>query len=178
LQEGIPVGNFWLEEAVSRRQILTGESFTYQFDVWGEGNLSTVSVAARTGNAFDFYPPEIKVNVNTVNNRPSGRKTFRFTAVPREPGRYPLDTVFRLIYFNPNRRRYDTLHSRTVLEVTGQSLRNVRMQASEIEPVYREIGSESNQLRPLHQGYPFRQAANVLLVLMMLITLVLMGYKK
>jgi hypothetical protein len=64
------------------------------------------------------------------------------------------------------------------LEVAGPSLRSGRIQANELEPVYREMAAESNELRPLQRNYPVRQIANALLVLMMLVTMVLMGYKK
>jgi hypothetical protein len=179
LRDGIPVGNFRLEEGVSNRRLRTGESFTYQLAISGEGNLSTVNLApARTGNAIDFYPPDVKANVNTQQGRPAGRKTFRFTGIPREPGRYPLDSVFRLVYFNPVRRQYDTLRPRMSLDVAGPSLRSGRIQAGELEPVYRDIAAESNELSPLQREYPVRQIANALLVLMMLGTMVLMGYKK
>jgi hypothetical protein len=179
LRDGIPVGNFRLEEGVSNRQLRTGEPFTYQLSVTGEGNLSTVNLApARTGTAIDFYPPDIKVNVNTQHSRPTGRKTFRFTGIPREPGRYPLDSVFRLVYFNPVRRQYDTLRPRMSLDVAGPSQRTGRIQTGELEPVYRDIATESNELSPLQREYPVRQIANALLVLMMLGTMVLMGYKK
>jgi hypothetical protein len=179
LRDGIPVGNFRLEEGVSNRRLRTGESFTYQLSVSGEGNLSTVSLApARTGTAIDFYPPDVKANVNTQHGRPAGRKTFRFTGIPREPGRYPLDSVFRLVYFNPVRRQYDTLRPRMSLDVAGPSLRTGRIQTGELEPVYRDIATESNELSPLQRDYPVRQIANALLVLMMLGTMVLIGYKK
>ncbi|MBD0256444.1 MAG: BatD family protein [Cytophagales bacterium] len=179
LRDGIPVGNFRLEEGVSNRRLRTGESFTYQLSVSGEGNLSTVNLApARTGTAIDFFPPDVKANVNTQYSRPAGRKTFRFTGIPREPGRYPLDSVFRLVYFNPARRQYDTLRPRMSLDVDGPSLRTGRIQAGELEPVYRDIAAESNELSPLQREYPVRHIANALLVLMMLGTMVLMGYKK
>ncbi len=179
LRDGIPVGNFRLEEGVSNRRLRTGDPFTYQLSVSGEGNLSTVNLApARTGTAIDFYPPDVKVNVSTQHNRPGGRKTFRFTGIPREPGQYPLDSVFRLVYFNPARRQYDTLHSRMSLDVAGPSLRSGRIQANELEPVYREMAAEGNELSPLQRQYPVRQIANALLVLMMLGTMMLMGYRK
>ena len=179
LRDGIPVGNFRMEEGVSNRKLRTGESFTYQLSVTGEGNLSTVNLSpTRTGAAIDFYPPDIKANVSTQHGRPAGRKTFRFTGIPREPGRYPLDSLFRLVYFNPVRQQYDTLQPRMSLDVAGLSLRSGRIQTSELEPVYRDIASESNELSPLQRKYPVRQIANALLVLMMLGTMILMGYKK
>jgi len=179
LRDGIPVGNFRLEEGVSNRRLRTGDPFTYQLSVSGEGNLSTVNLApARTGTAIDFYPPDVKLNVSTQHNRPGGRKTFRFTGIPREPGQYPLDSVFRLVYFNPARRQYDTLRSRMSLDVDGPSLRSGRIQANELEPVYHDMAAEGNELSPLQREYPVRQIANALLVLMMLGTMVLMGYRK
>jgi hypothetical protein len=133
---------------------------------------------ARLGTVIDFYPPDVKASVSTQLGRPGGRKTFRFTGIPREPGRYPLDSVFRLVYFNPVRQQYDTLHPRMSLDVAGPSLRSGRIQANELEPVYRNMAAESNELSPLQRHYPVRQIANALLVLMMLGIIMLMGYKK
>lgn len=179
LKEGIAVGNFRLEESVSRRQLQTGQSFTYEFRVIGEGNLSAVNVnPVNAGGVVDFYPPEIRSQVSTQQDQVSGSKIFRFTGVPREPGQYPLYPVFQLVFFNPAAEVYDTLASRIVLEVTGESLRNSRISASQVGAIYRNLASESNRLRPLQQEDSMRNIASALLILMMVVTIVLISYKK
>lgn len=179
MKDGIPVGNFRMEEAVSKGRLQTGQPFTYQMTLSGDGNLSSANlIAAGVGDVVEFYPPEVSSQVNTQSNRPLGRKVFRFTGLVREPGRYPLDSVFRFVYFNPVRRQYDTLRPRIALEVTGQSQRNLPPVAGETEPLYHIISSENNGLRPLEVNYSMRQIANVLLLVMMLVTMILIGYKK
>jgi hypothetical protein len=179
MRDGMPVGNFRLEEAVSKGRLQTGQPFTYQLTLSGDGNLSAANLtAAGNGEVLEFYPPEISSQVNTQSSRPVGRKVFRFAGLVREPGRFPLDSVFSFVYFNPTKGQYDTLRPRTVLQVTGQTLENTPLAAGEPEIVYQNIDSENNRLRPLKANYSMRQIANVLLLVMMLVTMILIGYKK
>jgi hypothetical protein len=62
--------------------------------------------------------------------------------------------------------------------VTGQTLENTPLAAGEPEIVYQNIDSENNRLRLLKANYSMRQIANVLLLVMMLVTMILIGYKK
>ena len=102
----VPVGTYQLREAISRTKFRVGQSFTYTLGIEGRGNLSAVLapvVAAWPG--LEVYGPE-------VSEEPAlggGRKLFRYRLVARQPGTVPLDSLLKLVVFNPLTVHYDTL---------------------------------------------------------------------
>lgn len=178
LRDGIAVGTFRLEEFIARRRLRTGKGFYYQFKVTGEGNLSAVTLPAMPSNAaFDFFPPESKTSLDLTGRRVAGSKTFQFYALPKEPGIYPWAAYFRWIYFNVEKREYDTLASGLTLRVGGGSLRNQGISASDLGGVYDALDSEDNRLRPLQPENQWRRVANILVLVMLGVTLVLILWR-
>ncbi|GAC1370099.1 MAG: hypothetical protein NVSMB30_08450 [Hymenobacter sp.] len=103
----VPVGDYRLQEAINRTTFRVGESFTYTFGVVGRGNLSALlapPLARRPG--LEVYGPEVREEPAPGG----GRKLFRYRLVARWPGPLPLDSLLRLVVFNPVSGRYDTLH--------------------------------------------------------------------
>jgi hypothetical protein len=102
----VPVGTYKVKEAISRTQLRVGESFTYSFGVEGRGNLAAVLapvLPARPG--LEVYGPEVREEPVPGG----GRKLFRYRLVAQRPGPLPLDSLLRIIVFNPVTARYDTL---------------------------------------------------------------------
>ncbi len=178
LRNGIAVGTFRLEEFVARRRLRTGKGFYYQFRIAGEGNFAAVNLPMVSSNAsFDFFPSESKTSLNLTGRRVTGSKTFQFYALPKEPGIYPWGAYFGWIYFNTEKRDYDTLASGLTLRVGGGSLRNQGISASDLGGVYDTLDSEDNRLRPLQPENQWRQVANILVLAMLGITLVLILWR-
>ena len=103
----VAVGRFEVQEAISRTKFRVGESFAYSFGVAGQGNLSAVLapvVAAWSG--LDVYGPDVREEPAPGG----GRKLFRYRLVARRPGVLPLDSLLKLVIFNPATARYEVLH--------------------------------------------------------------------
>lgn len=178
LRNGIAVGTFRLDEFVSQKRLRTGKGFYYQFRITGEGNLSAVKLPAVPANAaFDFFPSESKRSLDLTGRKVTGSKTFQMYALPKEPGIYPWSAYFRWVYFNTQKRTYDTLASGLVLRVGGGSLRNQSISASDVGGVYDGLETEDNRLRPLKPENQWRQVANALVLVMLGITLVLILWR-
>ena len=107
------VGNFRLEEKISANELQTGQSVGYEFNIFGEGNISSIEKPTiKTDNAFEFYEPNVKQNINRENGRVSGTKSFSYFIIPKEPGIYNLGDCFQwpdsvdfrqqLLQFEPN----------------------------------------------------------------------------
>jgi hypothetical protein len=102
----VAVGSYQMREAISRTTFRVGESFTYAFGVEGRGNLSAVLAPALVPRpGLDVYGPEVRETPVPGG----GRKLFRYRLVARRPGPLPLDSLLRIIVFNPATARYDTL---------------------------------------------------------------------
>jgi len=120
----LPVGDYKLEEHISRPKVRTGESVSYQFIIKGEGNISAINFKNPVHiSQMDIYPPAITQNIVRQNGRVSGSKSYMFLLQPTEAGTYPLGkNGFVFPFFNPKKQQYDSLISRIAVISTGLSV--------------------------------------------------------
>lgn len=148
LQNSVAVGNYQLEEKITSTTLQTGQSTGYEFNIFGEGNISSIERPnIRKDNNFDFYEPNIQQNITRENGRVAGAKSFKYFLVPKEPGEFPLKDYFQWVFFNPAKKKYDTLKSQVVLNVQGESRRNQAIQSTDVGSFYDRIDTTDNTLR-------------------------------
>ncbi|MBL6449822.1 BatD family protein [Fulvivirga sp. 29W222] len=148
LREQVAVGDYLLDERISSNELETGQSFSYQFNIYGEGNISAITEPMVDGEEnFDFYDPNISQNINRRNNHVTGSKSFSYFGIPKEPGQYNLKDYFKWIFFNPKTQKYDTLMSSQVVEVTGESKKNESIQSNDLGSFYDRLNAENNDLK-------------------------------
>jgi hypothetical protein len=171
LKDQVPVGKYYLSEEISEKALQTGQSFTYNFTVQGEGNISAIDEpTVRESPEFDFYPPNIQQNITRSNNTVRGSKRFNYYAIPNEPGAFDLGEYVSLVYFDPERARYDTLRSNFNLVATGESKKNIAISSNDLGSFYNLIEIESNKLENVRsQGFT-KTLANIVIVLMLGLT--------
>lgn len=173
LKQKVAVGNYRLEEFLSEGEVQTGQGINFQFQIIGEGNISSIEAPdPRDSDVFDFYAPNVTQQVNRANGRVRGAKTFDFYAIPNEPGTYALADFFRWIYFNPVKEAYDTLVSNYSLNVTGESRKNLTIASSDPGDFYGEIESADNSLKALGR----RDWMTILVNVFIVITLGMTGF--
>lgn len=112
----VPVGDYTLQEGISRTTFRTGQVFNYTFGVTGRGNLGALlPPVPRAHPGLEVYGPDVR-----EEPRPGGgRKLFRYRLVVRQPGVLPLDSLLQLVVFNPRTARYDTIRPELRPEVCG-----------------------------------------------------------
>jgi hypothetical protein len=173
LKNQVAVGNYRLEESISAQAIQTGQSFNYEFDIVGEGNISGIDAPQPIPNRiFDFYSPNIKQNINRSNGRVRGIKSYDYYGIPNEPGTYDLGDYFSWIFFNPTKEEYDTLRSEIILEISGESRRNLNIASNDLGDFYNTIDSADNTIYSLSGNHWLTLLVNALLG----ITLILVIY--
>jgi hypothetical protein len=178
LKEEVSVGNFKLKEEISSTSLNTGKSFSYAFTIYGEGNISAINRPEPITNTFfEFYPPNIRQNINRGNNRVTGNKIFNYYIIPNEPGDYDLSKFFEWIFFNPTSENYDTLRSDITIHVTGESKRNNQILSNDMGSFYDHIEIESNQLKAVYKDEWIKTFAN-LFILVMLGAAIYLVFKK
>ncbi|HTG57359.1 MAG TPA: BatD family protein [Niabella sp.] len=150
LKDVVAVGDYHLNERMRNVDIETGNSASYEFNIYGEGNISAVEkpIVKRDGN-FEFYEPNVQQNINRQNNRVSGTKSFNYFMIPKEPGQYKLGDYFQWVFFNPAKSKYDTLKSKLTVYVTGESKKNEAIQSNDLGSFYDKLDSADNSLRPV-----------------------------
>ena len=146
LRDLVAVGDYKLSENLSSERSETGQSFEYDFIVYGEGNISSVNPPLLPSNkVFDFYDPNSNQKIQRRNGRVTGSKTFSYFVVPNEPGAHFLGDYFKWVYFNPKSETYDTLSSQYHVAVHGESRKNEEIKASDMGSFYELISEEGNK---------------------------------
>ncbi|WP_245706113.1 BatD family protein [Catalinimonas alkaloidigena] len=172
LRDRVSVGEFRLEEAISGDQLSTGESFSYQFNIVGEGNISAIKAPEVPKNEyFDFYAPSVNQEIKRSNNRVTGKKVFEYFAVPNEAGTYSLGDYFQWVFFDPRKERYDTLQSQVEVQVSGESQKNAVISGNSRDDYYETLQAESNHLLERNLDDWVKILANGSILLMLGVTI-------
>jgi hypothetical protein len=168
LRDQVAVGNYRLDEKISSTALQTGQSFSYEFNIYGDGNISSIEkpVTFKDGS-FDFYEPNIRQNINRENNRVTGTKSFNYFIIPKEPGEYRLSDFIHWVFFNPSNKSYDTLKAQAVVVVNGESLKNEAIESVDAGSFYDKIGTTDNTLRAITDTGWLKPILNIFILVML-----------
>jgi len=171
LKEQVAVGDYRLAEKINSLDLKTGESFNYAFNILGEGNVSAIEEPiVPESDAFDFYAPNVKQNVNRSGGKVRGTKSFNYYGIPNEPGTYELGDYFQWVFFNPEKETYDTLKSRQTLTVSGESRKNEYILSNDMGSFYDGIEFKENTLSSLDESSWMQIFANIFILVMIVLT--------
>lgn len=166
LKEMVAVGDYRLTESMPSSNLETGKSASYTFSVYGEGNISAIEKPdVKTNENFEFYEPNVRQDINRNNGRVTGTKSFNYFMIPKEPGKYEMKNYFRWIYFNPIRKKYDTLQSSIVVNVSGESRKNEVIESNDLGTFYDKIDNSDNNLRTVSSTGWQKVAFNIFMLI-------------
>lgn len=175
LKDQAAVGVYRLKESVNGKKVETGASFHYTFTVDGEGNISAINNPEIAQNrVFDFYPPNVRQDINRSSGHVTGSKSFEYYVIPNEPGNYRLGDYIQWVYFNPEKEMYDTLRSNVGVEVTGESKANQSISSTDVGSFYDVIQAESNILTSRNGDGRLKIFANIIILLMLALTVLIL----
>jgi len=168
LRDQVAVGDYRLDEGISSTSLQTGQSFSYEFNVYGEGNISAIEkpVVFKDGS-FDFYEPNIRQDINRQNNRVTGTKSFNYFIIPKEPGEYRLSDFVQWVFFNPTTKRYDTLKAQAAVVVSGESLKNEAIESADAGSFYDKINTTDNTLHTIADSRWSKLFINIFILVML-----------
>lgn len=168
LKDAVAVGDFELDEKIDKNTVTTGESFEYNFNIYGEGNIAGIpDLKIPATKNIDVYPPNVSQDVNRGSGRVTGSKKYSYFGIPNEPGSYDLKDYFNWIFFNPEKGVYDTLRSQVKLEVTGESKKNASISSTDLGSFYDNIDLASNKLQGIKDDRTAQVLANILIIAML-----------
>lgn len=148
LKDAVAVGAYQLDEQIASTDLQTGQSVGYEFNIFGEGNISSLQKPTiKKDNSLEFYEPNIRQNINRENGRVTGTKSFSYFMIPKEPGTYNLGDYFQWVFFNPATKKYDTLRAKAVVNVSGESQQNQAIESNDAGSFYDRIALADNNLR-------------------------------
>ncbi len=168
LRDQVVVGNYRLDEKISSTALQTGQSFSYEFNIYGEGNISAIEkpVTFKDGS-FDFYEPNVTQSINRENNRVTGTKSFSYFIIPKEPGEYRLRDLVHWVFFNPATKKYDTLKAQAAVVVRGESLKNEAIESVDAGSFYDKINSSDNTLHIISDKGWLKWAITIFILVML-----------
>lgn len=174
LKNTVAVGNFILEESISKKTLQTGQSAIYNFIIKGEGNISSINKPEKpTAPTFDIYEPNVKQDISRSGTMVTGSKSFSYYIVPNEPGKHVMKNYFNWIFFNTQKRKYDTLSSKLVLNVLGESFKNKTIeQTNDFGGFYDRITNEGNKFDAKNYKELFNLFANIMLLVMLVFSFI------
>jgi hypothetical protein len=168
LRDAVAVGNYKLDERLAKNQLQTGQSVMYDFNVYGEGNISSIAKPnLNAASNFDFYEPNVKQSINREAGHVTGTKSFSYFMIPKEPGQYNLGDYFQWIFFNPLTKKYDTLKSQQVVTVTGESFKNQSIVSNDLGSFYDRIDTADNTLKTISNTNWMKWAINGFIVIIL-----------
>ncbi len=173
LKDQVAVGNYSLEENLNNPNVKTGESFQYQFQIKGVGNIAYINEPnIKTDSDLEIYPPNSQERIVRSGTTVKGTKTFSYYVSPKEPGAYNLGDYFNFVFFNTQKNRYDTLKSDYKINVVGESLKNQALGSSMSQGLfYERFEGESNELVSLSKNQWLQPLVNIIIVLALGLTL-------
>jgi hypothetical protein len=87
--------------------------------------------------------------------------------IPKEPGTYKLGDYFNWVFFNPNTKKYDTLRSKYVVNVKGESQKNQFIESTSLGSFYDRIDATDNSIRNSDEHDWAKIGFNIFIVLML-----------
>lgn len=168
LKDAVAVGDYHLDEKIRSTKLQTGQSTGYEFNIYGEGNISSIEKPSVIKNGdFEFYEPNIRQDINRQGNRVSGTKSFSYFMIPKEPGQYKLGNYIQWVFFNTTSKKYDTLKSKIILNVSGESKKNEAIQSNDLGTFYDKMDVADNTLTTASDTNWLKWIFNIFILLML-----------
>ena len=166
LKNEVSVGQFSWKESLDKYKVSTGKSVNYHLKITGDGYNIKLS-QTKNDSIFDFFPPKIVGNTSPQNDKIITTKSLTFQIIPKRAGNFALDKYFQWIYFNTNSEKYDTLKSKIILGVTGQTIQTADT-PTEAKTVYDGLENEDSSKEQNNFTKILKDEANILIVIMLI----------
>lgn len=111
------VGNFALKASTDKTTLAQNESFKLLVEMNGTGNVKFIGEPTIVfPSSFEHFDPLNTETITPVGTRIGGTKTFEYTIVATEQGRYEIPPI-QIAYFDPSSRQYRRLEQ-TAIPIT------------------------------------------------------------
>ncbi len=166
----VPVGNFQLKENISLSISKTGRPLMYTANLLGDGNGVLWDNKSPESDYFmNFKPISVQTTVAPFQEKMFGNKTDKIQIIPKQPGKFVMSHYFNWIYFNVKTEQFDTLKSKIVLDITGNSSDRLLNTAQDENEVYRGIENKKTLDVSWARWVNWSQLVNLLLIFLTIV---------
>jgi len=170
LSEKVPVGIFQLKESISPVNSKTGQPLQYTASLIGDGNEALWNYKTPESDYFmNFVPISVQTTVAPFQEKMFGNKTDKIQIIPKQPGKFALSHYFNWIYFNVKTEQFDTLKSKIVLDITGNSSDHVLNTDRAEDEVYRGIENKNTLEVSWARWVNWSQLVNLILIFLAIV---------
>jgi len=170
LSEKVPVGIFQLKESISSLNSKTGQPLQYTASLIGDGNEALWNNKTPESDYFmNFVPISVQTTVAPFQEKMFGNKTDKIQIIPKQPGKFALSHYFNWIYFNVKTEQFDTLKSKIVLDITGNSSDHVLNTDRAEDEVYRGIENKNTLEVSWARWVNWSQLVNLILIFLAIV---------
>ncbi len=139
------VGEFTIQASLDRTKSEGGEPINLMVRVRGRGNLKLINPPEiQTISGLKILDPEVKEDINIVNNRVTGYKQFSFPLIPQADGEYIIPKI-KFAYFNPKDKSYHILETEQLKFTATGTARHI---ASSPGNNLKVLGTDINYIKP------------------------------
>lgn len=108
---GGAVGKYRLTATLDKRNTKVNDAITLKVSISGQGNIKLIDAPKlNLPEAFETFDPQIAEDIYPKGNVVNGRKTFTYTLMPSEKGKFMLEGI-NYGYFDPETKTYSILSS-------------------------------------------------------------------
>jgi hypothetical protein len=105
------VGNFQLSSELSSSTAELGSPVTLRVVLEGQGNMKEVAVPRATAPAaLKLYEPTSQERISAAHDRIQGKRIQEYLVMAQQTGTFQIPAL-SFSYFDPESRRYETVHS-------------------------------------------------------------------
>ncbi len=166
----VPVGNFQLKENISSSISKTGQPLTYTANLLGDGNGVLWDNKSPESDYFmNFDPISVQTTVAPFLEKMFGNKTDKIQIIPKQPGKFVMSHYFNWIYFNVKTEQFDTLKSKIVLDITGNSSDRLLNTGQDENNVYRGIENKKTLDVSWARWVNWSQLVNLILIFLTIV---------
>ncbi len=169
----IPVGTFYLKDRLEDKRIRNGQATYLTMILETNTDPSSIGVFEFISSDMELLNEEI-VSLRILDgDQWKVRKEFKYQINPLRSGQYKMSEAFRYIYFNPNKKNYDTLYPKSVLTVYGDRISESNAMLTNDEFYNRYNSQTNNKLFSAKQNDLFNHLANLIILVMLAVTAIL-----
>jgi len=166
----VPVGNFQLKENISSSISNTGQPIMYTANLLGDGNGVLWDNKSPESDYFmNFEPISVQTTVAPFQEKMFGNKTDKIQIIPKQPGKFVLSHYFNWIYFNVKTEQFDTLKSKIVLDIRGNSSDRLLNTGQDENEVYRGIENKKTLDVTWARWVNWSQLVNLILIFLTIV---------
>jgi len=170
LSDKVPVGIFQLKESISSLNSKTGQPLQYTASLIGDGNEALWNNKTPESDYFmNFVPISVQTTVAPFQEKMFGNKTDKIQIIPKQPGKFALSHYFNWIYFNVKTEQFDTLKSKIVLDITGNSSDHVLNTDRAEDEFYRGIENKNTLEVSWARWVNWSQLVNLILIFLAIV---------